>query len=67
MEPNKVTAFRMSDHTPANLEDVARLAGVSLATASRVLRGNVRVSEALHAKVQAAVAELNYHPNPMVA
>jgi DNA-binding LacI/PurR family transcriptional regulator len=32
-----------------------------------VLRGNVRVSEALHAKVQAAVAELNYHPNPMVA
>jgi DNA-binding LacI/PurR family transcriptional regulator len=58
----------MSDPTsPANLEDVARRAGVSLATASRVLRGNVRVSEELRAKVQAAVVELNYQPNPMVA
>ncbi|WP_432503763.1 LacI family DNA-binding transcriptional regulator [Kineococcus arenarius] len=46
------------------LHDVAREAGVSLATASRVLNGSTRVvGEALREKVLAAAAQLDYSPN----
>jgi LacI family transcriptional regulator len=46
-----------------NLDEVAKRAGVSTATVSRVLN-NVRVvSEATRDKVLRAVSELNYHPN----
>lgn len=45
------------------LEDVARLAGVSRATASRVVRGDVQVRRERSAKVEAAVRELGYVPN----
>ena len=48
----------------ATLTDVARLAGVSLATASRVVNGSARtVGEALAARVHAAAAELSYSPH----
>lgn len=45
------------------LEDVARLAGVSRATASRVLRGDITVTRKRVAAVRAAVAELGYVPS----
>jgi LacI family transcriptional regulator len=46
------------------LDDVAREAGVSLATASRALNGSTRtVGEALSARVADAAARLDYSPN----
>jgi LacI family transcriptional regulator, repressor for deo operon, udp, cdd, tsx, nupC, and nupG len=51
----------------ANIEDVARLAGVSLATVSRALRGLPNVAEATRAAVQAAADELHYRPDPAAA
>src|SRR5699024_9093197 len=53
------------DQMPAvRLSDVAKDAGVSLATASRVLNGSSRVpGKAVAEKVQAAAAKLGYVPN----
>ncbi|MDU0347463.1 LacI family DNA-binding transcriptional regulator [Actinomyces sp. MRS3W] len=47
----------------ATLEDVARAAGVSRATASRVVRGDAGVTAKKTKAVQAAVASLGYIPN----
>ena len=46
-----------------NLEQVARLAGVSRSTVSRVVNGEPRVSQAARERVQAVIAEHGYHPN----
>lgn len=43
--------------------DVAKQAGVSTATVSRVLNGKVFVAEKLRERVETAVAELGYNPN----
>ncbi len=48
----------------ATLEDVAAAAGVSRATASRVLNGVPTVGAAAVDAVRRAVAELGYRPNP---
>lgn len=48
----------------ATLEEVARLAGVSRATASRAVNGGERVSARSLAAVEAAVRSLGYTPNP---
>ena len=45
------------------IADVAREAGVSVATVSRVLNKNGPVSPAAHEKVALAIAKLNYQPN----
>jgi LacI family transcriptional regulator len=48
----------------ATLADVARRAGVSQATASRIINGSTKpVTEPLRARVLAAVEELQYVPN----
>lgn len=47
----------------ATIYEVSALAGVSLATVSRVMNNNARVSERTRAKVQAAMDELGYRPN----
>lgn len=47
----------------SGIADVARLAGVSKATASRALTGNGYVSPATRLRVQAAAAELGYIPS----
>ncbi|GLR69826.1 LacI family DNA-binding transcriptional regulator [Agaribacter marinus] len=47
----------------ATIKDVARLAGVSTATVSRVVHGLDLVSDKARIKVQKAIAELNYRPN----
>jgi LacI family transcriptional regulator len=45
------------------MSDVAKLAGVGTMTVSRVLNGNVHVSGETRARVQEAIAELDYVPN----
>src|SRR5450432_2456180 len=45
------------------IKEVADLAGVSVGTVSHVITGSVPVSEPLRIKVQAAIEELDYHPN----
>ena len=45
------------------IKDVAALAGVSVATTSRVLSGNPATSADARSRVHAAAAELDYHPN----
>lgn len=47
---------------PVTLEDVARHAGVSKATVSRVVNGNYGVSEPLRQRVMQAVEALGYQP-----
>ncbi len=46
------------------LKDIARAAGVSLMTVSRVLRGAPKVSTETRARVQAEAKLLNYQPDP---
>jgi LacI family transcriptional regulator len=48
---------------PPTIHDVAAEAGVSKSTVSNVVRGAEEVSEATRARVQAAIARLNYKPN----
>jgi LacI family transcriptional regulator len=48
---------------PPTIADVARAAGVSTATVSRVLNGNAEVNEALANRVRTAVSELAYRPS----
>jgi LacI family transcriptional regulator len=45
------------------IEDVAKLAGVSIKTVSRVVNNEANVRDATRARVQRAIAELNYSPN----
>lgn len=47
------------------IADVARLAGVSVPTVSRVLTGNIPVSEERRQRVLAAIEELNYRPSSL--
>ncbi len=47
----------------ATIYEVSKAAGVSLATVSRVVNGNVKVSERTKAKVLKAMEELGYRPN----
>jgi LacI family transcriptional regulator len=46
------------------ISDVARAAGVSLMTVSRVINNEANVRPATREKVEAAIAQLNYAPNP---
>lgn len=49
---------------PANLEDIARKAGVSRSTVSRVINNEPYVSERTRAKVQAIIDSEGFSPNP---
>lgn len=47
----------------ATIKDVAKLAGVSPSTVSRVISNHPKISEETRAKVFSVINELNYHPN----
>jgi DNA-binding LacI/PurR family transcriptional regulator len=47
----------------ASMNDIARKAGVSIATVSRVLNENGHVNEATRVKVLKAIKDLKYHPS----
>lgn len=49
---------------PATIEDVARVAGVSLATVSRALRGLPNVAAVTRQRVERVADELGYRPDP---
>ncbi|HEU5100152.1 MAG TPA: substrate-binding domain-containing protein [Roseiflexaceae bacterium] len=49
---------------PITIHDIAREAGVSASTVSRVLTGNAPVAEPKRLAVHAAVKKLRYRPNP---
>ncbi len=46
-----------------NLEDIAKLAGVSRSTVSRVVNNDARVSDEVRTKVQATIDAVGYRPN----
>ncbi|WIY25682.1 LacI family DNA-binding transcriptional regulator [Parasedimentitalea psychrophila] len=50
---------------PATIEDVAKLAGVSIATVSRAIRKPEKVAESTRKKVTAAIARTGYIANAM--
>ena len=47
----------------STIKDVAKLAGVSPSTVTRVLQDKSSISEATKKKVRKAMETLNYHPN----
>lgn len=46
-----------------NIKEIAKLAGVSVTTVSRVLNNHPYVAEEKRARVQAVIDELDYSPN----
>jgi len=62
MEPGQRSKTKAG--RPPTISDVARAAGVSPMTVSRVINGDARVRPATRAKVDAAISQLNYTPNP---
>ncbi len=63
----RLQSTRMSAESPATLKDIARAAGVSMMTVSRVLRGAPRVSAEKRELVLGEAERLNYRPDPHLA
>jgi LacI family transcriptional regulator len=62
VKPEPVPAVEIRSQAPT-MSDVAKLAGVSPMTVSRVMNGDTNVREKTRNRVDAAVAALNYVPN----
>ena len=62
VKPAPVAAVESRSQAPT-MADVAKLAGVSPMTVSRVMNGDTNVREKTRQRVDAAVAALNYVPN----
>ncbi len=60
---NPVVNKDRASHSPPTLHDVARLAGVSPSTVSRILNGQVRVSADKRQAVELAIERLGFRPN----
>ena len=54
---------KASGSESANIYDIARMAGVSIATVSRVLNNSGKVSEKTRRKVEEIIREIDYTPN----
>lgn len=63
MESARQAKQRRTTTRPVNIHDVARAAGVSIKTVSRVLNKEPNVRVQTKERVLAAVAELSYRPN----
>ena len=50
-------------HKTSTINDVARLAGVSKRTVSRVINGSLSVGDSTRERVEKIISELNYSPN----
>jgi LacI family transcriptional regulator len=61
--PGQDAGDRMRPPRPVTLEDVARMSGVSRATASRALNGHARVNADVRARVELVADSLGYRPN----
>jgi len=61
------SAHAQKNLRPSTVKDVARLAGVSTASVSRVVNGAANVSCITKAKVFAAISRLKYSPNAYAA
>ena len=61
--PDSDTASGTLAGSGATIADVARLAGVSIKSVSRVGNGAPNVREQTRARVQAAIDKLGYRPN----
>nr|WP_272209794.1 LacI family DNA-binding transcriptional regulator [Marinicella sp. W31]MDC2875623.1 LacI family DNA-binding transcriptional regulator [Marinicella sp. W31] len=48
-----------------SLKDVAKAAGVSVATISRLLNGSLVLPNDTRTRIETAIRELGYVPNPM--
>ena len=48
-----------------SIREVAKLAGVSPATVSRVMNGRANVNEQKKKRVEAAIKETGFHPNEL--
>ena len=57
----------MNRRRAPSIEDVAREAGVSVATVSRALRGLPNVAESTRERVETVAVRLDYHANPSAA
>ena len=49
--------------TSHTIKDIAKLAGVSTATVSRVMNGSAKVSNAKRTRILALISDAHYHPN----
>jgi LacI family transcriptional regulator len=59
----KKRATTVAPDSPTTLEMVAKEAGVSIATVSRIINGTAKVSAERKQAVDAAIAKLNFRPN----
>ena len=59
----KTSADKLAPKSKATIKDVAKLAGVSFKTVSRVINKEGTVGQELQDKVMQAVKALNYQPN----
>jgi LacI family transcriptional regulator len=56
-------ALELRLENAVTLEEIARLAGVSRSTVSRVVNGDRRVSDTARSRVQDVIRDHDYHPN----
>ncbi|MCY1666647.1 LacI family DNA-binding transcriptional regulator [Rhizobium sp. SL86] len=54
----------MAQNRATSLKDVAQAAGVSVATVSRLLNGSLELPAETKARIDTAIRDLNYVPNP---
>jgi DNA-binding LacI/PurR family transcriptional regulator len=66
LDLSAVSVFNRS-YVRVTIDEVARVSGVSVATVSRAIRGLPNVSPHTRDRVMAAVAELDYRPDPNAA
>ncbi|MFD1146527.1 LacI family DNA-binding transcriptional regulator [Saccharothrix hoggarensis] len=63
MSPRKIEETERALSRPATISDVARLAGVSVGTASKALNGRGSLREETRRRVRLAADELGFQPN----